>query len=394
MTGHARSYDLKNGEKRWAVVLFLGKNTGGKRKYRWIRGFTTKRDADSEMRRLLRSMDEGTYIVPSKDTLAVYLDRWLTTYAKPNVSGKTYERYFQIVEKDIKPKLGSIVLSRLTPVHIAEFYAWALQNGRKKGGGLSARTVLHFHRLLREALQQAVIWQIRPTNPADAVEAPRPIEKEMNSVNEDKSAWLMRAAAGTRFYMPVIYALCTGLRRGEILAQRWQDIDFEEGTLLVSQSLEQTRDGGLSFKIPKSRKRRRIAMLPILTEALVAHRQEQNRNRELMDAGYDTALDLIVAMPDGSPWKPNSFTTAYAYFSKRIGLTGIRFHDLRHSHASQMLRQGVPIKTVQERLGHANASITLNTYAHVMPGDDQNAAQMLEKRLRAAMKRQTGLRPN
>jgi hypothetical protein len=129
MTGHSRSYELKNGEKRWAVVLFLGKNTKGQRKYRWIRGFATKRDADLEKRRLLHSMDEGTYIVPSKDTLGTYLDRWLNIYAKPNVSGKTYERYSQIIEKDIKPKLGSIVLSKLTPVHIAEFYSWALQSG-------------------------------------------------------------------------------------------------------------------------------------------------------------------------------------------------------------------------------------------------------------------------
>src|SRR6185437_5536332 len=137
------------------------------RKYRWIRGFKTRREADTEMRRVLRSMDEGTYIEPSKETLGAYLDRRLATYAKANVAGKTYERYEQVIKKDIKPSIGSIVLAKLTPVHIAEFYAYALTNGRKRTeGGLSERTVLHFHRLLREALQQAVIWQLRPTNPA------------------------------------------------------------------------------------------------------------------------------------------------------------------------------------------------------------------------------------
>jgi integrase len=326
MRGHIRSYELKNGQKKWAIVLFLGKQSTGKRKYRWIRGFKTRREADTEMRRVLRSMDEGTYIEPSKETLGAYLDRWLATYAKANVAGKTYERYEQIIEKDIKPSIGSIVLAKLTPVHIAEFYTYALANGHKrKEGGLSERTVLHFHRLLREALQQAVIWQLRPTNPADAVEPPRPVDVEMQAVDEERGAWLIQTVIGTRFYVPVIYGLCTGLRRGEILAQRWQDIDFETQTLLVSQSLEQTRKGGLKFKIPKNRKRRRIAMPPLLIEALVAHREQQDKNRQLFGSDYKTDLDLIVALPDGSPWKPDSFTASYARFAAKIGLKGIAF---------------------------------------------------------------------
>jgi hypothetical protein len=125
MRGHIRSYQLKQGQKKWAIVLFLGKDSIGKRKYRWIRGFQTRREADAEMRRVLRSMDEGTYVQPSKETLGAFLDRWLVTYAKPNVAGKTYERYEQIIEKDIKPSIGSIALAKLTPVHIAEFYSYA-----------------------------------------------------------------------------------------------------------------------------------------------------------------------------------------------------------------------------------------------------------------------------
>jgi integrase len=395
MRGHIRSYELKKGQKQWAIVLFLGRNSKGKRKYRWIRGFQTKREADTEMRRVLRSMDEGTYVQPSKETVGTYLDRWLATYAKPNVAGKTYERYEQIIEKDIKPAIGSILLSKLTPVHIAEFYSYALTSGRKrKPGGLSARTVLHFHRLLREALQQAVLWQLRPTNPADAVEAPRPVDVEMKVVDEDQSGWLIEAVTGTRFYIPVVYDLCTGLRRGEILAQRWQDIDFQGETLIVAQSLEQTRKGGLKFKIPKNKKRRRMAMPPLLIEALKQHREEQDKNRKMFGPDYKTDLDLIVALPDGSPWKPDSFTASYARFAEKIGLKGVRFHGLRHSHASHLLRQRVPVKTVQERLGHANASTTLNTYAHMLPGDDQEAAGLIDKRLRAAIKKQSGTRPN
>lgn len=245
-------------------------------------------------------------------------------------------------------------------------------------GGLSARTVLHIHRLLHKALRQAVLRQLRPTNPTDAVEAPRPIDKEMAALDEDGSAWLIQAA----FYMPILYALCTALRRGEILAQRWRDVDLAAGQLTVAQSLEQTRTGGLKFKAPKGKKRRLFRMPPFLKEALDRHKNEQAGYRALFGRDYRTDLDLVIALPDGSPWKPDSFSAAYADFAIKIGLTGIRFHDLRHSHASQLLRQRVPLKTVQERLGHVNATVTLNTYAHVLAGDDQLAVDNFELKLR------------
>jgi integrase len=123
----------------------------------------------------------------------------------------------------------------------------------------------------------------------------------MRAVDEDRSAWLIQTVKGTRFYIPVVYGLCTGLRRGEILAQRWQDIDFETQSLLVSQSLERTRKGGLKFKIPKNRKRRRITMPPLLIEALRAHREEQDKNRQLFGRDLKPDFDLIIALPDAPP---------------------------------------------------------------------------------------------
>jgi integrase len=196
--------------------------------------------------------------------------------------------------------------------------------------------------------------------------------------------------------LPIFYALCTGLRRGEILAQRWRDIDFSCARLSVSQSLEETRAGGLKFKIPKSKKRRPPMKVPdLLINALQAHRIEQNKSRVLFGPDYKSDLDLVIALPDGSPWSPDTFSGAYSDFAERISMKGIRFHDLRHSHASQMLRNGgVAVKTVQERLGHANASITLNTYAHVMAGDDERAVDLFEQRLRAAVGKQASKRAN
>jgi integrase len=398
MRGHVRSYDLKNGTRAWAIVIYQGKRPGkdGKLRdsYRWIRGFKTEKVAQSELIKQLRSIDEGSYIEPSKQSLGEYLDHWLDTM-RPHLAGKTYERYKQIIDTDIKPKLGLIKLAKLQPVHLAEFYSWAQTSGRKrKEGGLSARTVLHFHRLLHCALKQAVLWQLRPTNPADAVEAPRPVQMEMRAVDEEQGAWLLQAASGTQFYLPILYALCTGLRRGEILAQRWSDIDFHRSHILVSRSLEETRSGGLKFKIPKNKKRRPMKVPDLLLEALKAHRVEQDKSRKLFGPDYKKDLDLVIALPDGSPWSPDTFSGAYSDFIERIGMKGLRFHDLRHSHASQLLRNGVPVKSVQERLGHANASITLNTYAHVMAGDDERAVQMIEDRLCSAIEKQVSRKAN
>ncbi|MGH9353556.1 MAG: site-specific integrase [Terriglobia bacterium] len=216
----------------------------------------------------------------------------------------------------------------------------------------------------------------------------------MAALDEDRSAWLIQAAVGTLFYMPIVYGLCTALRRGEILAQRWRDIDFGCSQLSVAQALEQTRDGGLKFKIPKPKRRRTITMPPFLMEALTAHREEQAKNRALFGRDYNAELDLVIALPDGSPWKPDSFSASYADFATKLGLKGVRFHGLRHSHASQLLRQRVPVKTVQERLGHANATITLNTYAHVLAGDDRLAVDNFELRLRSAIEKQRARRAN
>ena len=373
-------------------MLYQGKraNKSGvlQDKYRWVRGFRTRKEAQTELTKLLRSMDDETYVEPSKETVSHYLDRWLAT-AKTHLAGKTFERYAEIVNSNIKPRLGSTLLSRLQPIQISELYTWCLANGRKDGsGGLSARTVLHIHRCLHTALTQAVLWQLRATNPADYVQAPRPAEPEMNAVDEDGSATLIASVAGTQFYIPVLYGLCTGLRRGEILAQRWSDIDFSASTLFVAQSLEETKEGGLRFKIPKGRKRRSMAIPALLMEALVKHRVEQEKQRLQLGEHYHHDLDLIIGRIDGSPVTPSTFSSAYAQFSESIGLKGLRFHDLRHSHASQLLRQGTSVKAVQERMGHANASITLNTYAHVMSGDDQKAVDILESRLRSAVLKQ------
>jgi integrase len=383
MRGHIRNYQLKTGGRLWAAVVYQGKRVAKNGKlldsYRWIRGFQTQKAAQAELNKILRSIDDGTYVELSKQTVSEYLERWLNT-VKPNLAAKTFERYKQLVDVNINPKLGPLKLIKLQPFQLAEFYTWSSTAGnRRTGKGLSTRTVLHVHRLLRKALQQAVVWQLRPTNPADAVEAPRPAEKEMQPIDEEQAASLIESAKNTEMYIPILMGLCTGMRRGELLAVRWSDLDFENARLTVNQSLAQTREGGLFFKSPKNKSSRRTIALPdVLMSALIDHRADEHKIKSLFGADYPN-FDLVLALPNGMPWAPDRFTDAYCAFARRVGAQEFRFHDLRHTHASELLRRGIPVKTVSKRLGHANATVTMNIYAHLMSGDDERAAKLVQK---------------
>lgn len=303
----------------------------------------------------------------TEQTLADYLQQWLLTYAKPNVGNKTYERYERIVD-DISLRLGTTRLCDLRPLAIQSFYAELLVSGRKKGGGLSPLTVQHIHRLLRKALHQAVRWEIIEKNPADGVDAPRVQRKEMCALDREGLAGLLCALRGTKLYLPALIAATTGMRRGEILALRWSDVDLDAGTLRVARSLEQT-GAGLNFKEPKSRySKRTISLAKATVDALKVH-------RTLHDTGPD---GLIVCRPDATPYPPNQLSAEFHRAAHNADFA-VRFHDLRHTHASNLLRDGVPVNVVSRRLGHSEPSITLNVYSHVLPGMQEEAAAKVDE---------------
>lgn len=256
--------------------------------------------------------------------------------------------------------------------------------GKRGIGGLSAQTVLHYHRVLNGALRQALRWQMIARNPADAVQAPRPERKPIRVLSEIETRQLLDATRGTRLYAPVLIAVATGMRRGEVLALRWEDADFEGAKLIVNRTLEQTRSG-LSFKQPKTAKSRRaVAVGPLVVDALRSHRAAQAQERLQLGASYSDG-GLIFPTPDGRPWEPDGFTDAFLAFAGKHGFGGLRLHDLRHTHATQLLRAGTHPKIVSERLGHSNIGITLDTYSHVMPDMQEDAARAADKVLGAAL---------
>ena len=382
MKGHIR----RRGKKSWAVILDLGRDETGKRKQKWhtVRG--TKKDAEAELVRLIHELGTGEYVEPSKMLVREYLERWLKDYAGQSVSPKTLERYRQIIDGNITPAVGGYALSKLKPLHIQSFYTDSLTSGRKDGkGGLSAQTVLHFHRILHRAMGQAVKWQLLGRNPVDAVEPPRPERKEMVALDDAETAQLLKVLNGSILYMPVTIAVTTGMRRGELLALRWRNVDLKNGQITINQALEQTKDG-VRFKTPKTdRSRRGVALPSFVVDILKAHKKEQAETRLKLGSAYQNN-DLVFPRPDGTVWPPDSFSTAFAAFVRRSKLPQVRLHDLRHSHATQLLLQGVHPKIVSERLGHSKVGITLDTYSHVLPGMQEDAAEKIDVALRVAIR--------
>ncbi len=368
MPGHIR----KRGMESWTVVIDLGRDPQtGKRRRLWRSVKGTKRDAEALLIQLLNQRDTGIDAPSGKITVAEFLKRWLRDYAS-HLAPKTHRRYEEVVRLHLVPALGALPLTRLRPLHIQECYRRVLDMGR------SARTALHTHRVLREALQHALRWQLIARNPADAVEPPRPKRYEIPALPPDMIRQLLAAADDTRYGTLVHTAVMTGLRQGELLGLRWRDVDLETGTLSVRQTCQWLPREGFVFRQPKThRSTRPVALSPRTVQRLRQHRSQQLEERLSLGPAYEDN-DLVFATPLGTPLHPNTLRVGWLRILKAANIGHLRFHDLRHAHATLMLQQGVHPKIVSERLGHSGIAITMDTYSHVLPGLQAEAAAQLD----------------
>src|SRR5499433_491857 len=376
MKGHIR----ERSPGHWAIVIDVPQD--GKRKQRWHSFKGTKRQAQIECARLIAELQNGTAVEPSRLTVSDFLERWVE-HMQGQVSPRSHERYAEIARKNLATLLGGVALTKLQPTQISQAYAKALASGRRDGqGGLSARTVTHMHRVLREALQQALRWQLLARNPADAVRPPKVERKQMNVLDTDATAALIETARPYRIFVPILLGVLCGLRRGEIAALRWKSVDLEAGQLRVVASIEQTK-AGCREKETKSGRDRVVALPAMLVAELRRHRAEQAQ--ELLQLGIRLSDEsFVVAQADGSPLQPNSLTHAFTDFLEAQGLQRVRLHDLRDSHATHLLAAGIHPKVASERLGHSKVGITLDLYSHVLPGMQEDAAAKVDAALRAA----------
>jgi integrase len=386
MRGHIR----ERSRGSWEIRYDYGSDSAtGKRRVATTTVRGDRKAAEKELRRLLRTVDDGSHVDPSHVTVRQWLETWLET-VRSEITPKTAERYGEICRNFLMPAFGNIELAKLAPTQIQTAYnAWAV-GGRRDGkaGGLSPQTRRHLHRVLRTALARAVEQQLIARNPADVFKKrlPKVERRDLVTLTADQSARLLEALAHSRVYWPVLLALSTGMRRGEILALRWKSVDLDGGTLRVVESLEETKTA-IRFKVPKSGRHRAITLPGYAVAELRRLKREQAES--LLALGVRQSGDtLVCCRADGEPHRPLSLTYEFARFIRRFkDLPRVRFHDLRHSHATQLLSSGVHPKIASERLGHASVGITLDLYSHVTDTMQGEAAAKLDTAMQLAKSR-------
>jgi integrase len=388
--GHIR----QQGRGSWELKFDLGRDPlTGRRitKYATFRG--TKRKAQEELTRLLVTRNEGSYVDPTKMSVAAYLRHWLEADIDRRLAARTATRHRGIVEKNIIPRLGCVPMRKLTAVHVEAFEAelqregWLKQRrassdgGQLEARGLSEQTVQHVHRTLSQALSHAVRLGVLIKNPAAQVKPPRPERREIRILGKDEIGTLLKAAQGTWLRLPLLVAVTTGLRRGELLGLRWSDLDLKAGTLTVNQSLERLK-GKVAFKAPKTKTSRRSIALPAAAvQALQEHRAAKAEERLMLGLGRDPH-GLVLTRADSQPLDADSLTKTFGRLVADTRVTPITFHGLRHTHISHLLMDGVHVKVVSERAGHANVNITLSVYAAYIPSMQADAALRVDAWLR------------
>ena len=377
MRGHVR----RRGKGSWELKFDIDAATKRITRYHSFKG--TKRDAQAELVRLMETARTGTYVDPSKATLGEFLDRWERDWAAVNVAPKTLEVYRELVRVHIRPNLGTLLIQKLQPAHLAELYGKLLREGRRPrgkqaGAGLSPRTVGHVHRVLHKALNVAMEWGLTYRNVASVATPPKVPDTEVEIIDDDQARLVLQRLRGRSLYMIVLLGLTTGMRRGELLALRWRDVDLDGATLRVEQSLEQTK-AGLRFKEPKTKHgRRTIGLAASVVADLRSHRKLQQEQRLRLGMGKIPDDGLVLAKWDGSPRSPNSTTKEWSRAVEELKLPKVSLHALRHTHASQLIASGMDVLTISRRLGHGSPMITLGVYGHRFKNTDDRAVQVIE----------------
>lgn len=363
----------RKGKSSWQIAVSGGfdPRTGKRlRVWRTVRG--TRKDAERELARLLAEVTGGGVPADSNTTVGDFLSAWLERYT--GLANTTRERYETLLRLHVVPRIGRVPLHRLRPVHLEDLYRAMQEAGR------SSTTALQVHRILHRAFSVGMRWGVLSRNPADHATAPRRSTPEIAPPPPEAVHRLLDSIRGTRLHAPVALACLLGLRRGELLAIRWSDLDWKDRTLAVVRSLEQTRAGGVRFKDLKNpRSRRLLPLPPAALELLRAHRREQAEHRLAAGSAWEDH-GLVFPGPDGRPWSPQAFTTA---FRKAVGRAGLRlrFHDLRHLVATTLLRTGADVRTTAGVLGHADAATTLRVYAHAVRAAQEEALRRVEDAL-------------
>lgn len=372
-TGHLRKREGINGAISYQLTAEGERDpiTGKReRRYKTVKG--TKKQAEAELRKMIADLESGSVITASSMKLSDWMATWLNTYL-PNIEQTTREGYQEKIDKYINPTLGHLPIKAIKPDNIQ---LWI--NGLSKRG-LSPKTIRNAYNNLNAALKKAVILRMIPYNPCEGTVLPKLQKYQAQVYNATTIQQALAAADNIVDYLIVLLGATLGLRRGEMAALQWKDVNFSASTVSITQNRVHVKNSVVQ-KAPKSQAGNRIIkigqdVLTALSDAKAVYDDAVLNTSGFKNLGY------ILCKENGDPFHPDSITQRWERFIDKHKLPQIRLHDLRHSNATALIAAGVSPKVVQHRLGHANVSITLNTYTHVLPSMDEEAAEKLDNAL-------------
>jgi integrase len=363
----------RRGKASWELKFDVGTDAKRKRKTRYVTVRGSREDAEKRLTQLLRERDTGSAIDPSKTTLGQYLDTWLE---ECQVEPTTLQRYRGLVEHQIKPHIGSAILQELTTAAVKAWHKTLRERGGFQGKPLADNSVLQAHRVLGKALRDAKEIRLINSNPASDVSQPKVRKKkDVQILTAAEIRDILEKLREHELYSIVALALATGMRRGELLAINWPNVDLDRGTITVERSLEELKDGSLRLKAPKTKAGRRTITIPAVTvQMLRDHRTAVWKRRLVLGLGKAPNDALVFEAMDGGPMSPSKISKAWKRACKALGLPKVPFHVLRHTHASALIAAKEDVVKISRRLGHSSPTVTLSIYAHFFEQDDSSAA--------------------
>ena len=381
---------VRRKDGRWMAIMSMGRNPNtGKLKRVYFYG-KTRQEAAHQLASALADWQHGRFVAPHKITVGQWLDTWLQEYKRHQIRSLTLDQYEMLIRCHLKPALGHSPLRELRAEHLQRLYNTKWRSGRLHGRsaseGLSADTIRCMHSVMHGALKQAMRNQLVAQNVSEATTLPRVKRPERIPLSLDDIPRVLEAFAGHRLYAAMYLELSTGLRLGEVLGLRWQDLDFDAGLLHVRQSLvrvrnHEAREGQtkthLVFQVPKTSQSRRTLPLPDdIIQELRHHKARQAQEKLLFGPSYQDH-DLVFCHPTGTPLEPRDISYRFTQVLRKAGLPALRFHDVRHSYATALLELGESPKTVQTMLGHTKIATTMDIYSHVSLELETRAAARL-----------------
>ncbi len=362
-SGEGSIYRRRNGT--WSAIATL---PDGRRKHIYGK---TRDQVRGKLAEILHALQNGSFTDARGKTLGDFLDQWLADVVKPRVRAWTFTGYEVHVRRHIKPVLGRVPLEKLSPQHVQHLL------NRKLEEGLKPKSVRYLRGTLRTALNEAVRWGLVSRNAAALVDGPRVERFDIQPFTPAEARVFLDSIAGERLEALYSVALTMGLRQGEALGLRWQDVDVELGYLRISKQLQRVHGAPQLVEPKTARSRRTLAMPPMITKSLEQHRVRQRQERS--NAGNRWAeTDLVFASTEGKPLDGTAISKGFHRLLERAGLQQRRFHDLRHSCATLLLVQGVSPRVVMDLLGHSQIGLTMNTYSHVIPDLRRDAADRMQ----------------